>query len=167
MTKLFQTKRCSKCKQIKLISEFNQNKSRKDGLQHSCKFCQATYAQTDRGRIVIQNAQKSYRQTQKGKISAREGMKRYKFRHPDRRKAKAAVNSAVANGKLPHISTLLCHCCFGQAQQYHHHRGYEPKHRLDVVSICTKCHKKIHQKKAERHDFAPKDKAEGIRAIGE
>jgi hypothetical protein len=33
------TKKCSKCGEVKLASEFHKNKSRKDGLHHYCKVC--------------------------------------------------------------------------------------------------------------------------------
>jgi len=32
-------KRCPKCKQYKLYSDFNKNKTKKDGLQTECKDC--------------------------------------------------------------------------------------------------------------------------------
>jgi hypothetical protein len=32
-------KRCSKCKEVKLISEFNKDKSKKDGHYYQCKEC--------------------------------------------------------------------------------------------------------------------------------
>jgi hypothetical protein len=34
---------------------------------------------------------------------------------------------------------LTCRC--GKpAQHYHHHLGYEKKHRLHVIPLCTECH---------------------------
>lgn len=38
-----QTKYCSKCKTEKSVSEFNKNRSRKDGLQSSCRECKKKY----------------------------------------------------------------------------------------------------------------------------
>jgi hypothetical protein len=37
-----ETKKCSKCNQVKPISEFYKNASMKDGLQGSCKDCQSS-----------------------------------------------------------------------------------------------------------------------------
>jgi hypothetical protein len=34
-----QDKRCPRCGEIKDVSEFNKNKSRKDGLSYKCKIC--------------------------------------------------------------------------------------------------------------------------------
>ncbi len=39
------TKCCNKCKLIKSFSEFNQNKSRKDGYHSICRECMKTYLQ--------------------------------------------------------------------------------------------------------------------------
>ena len=36
-----ETKRCSKCKEVKAVSEFNKNKANKDGLRGECKSCQS------------------------------------------------------------------------------------------------------------------------------
>jgi hypothetical protein len=36
------TKKCSKCGETKLVSEFGKNKIRKDGLQFYCKVCRST-----------------------------------------------------------------------------------------------------------------------------
>ena len=35
------------------------------------------------------------------------------------------------------------HICGKQGEQYHHHKGYAPEHRLDVVPICRKCHDEL------------------------
>lgn len=40
------TKQCNKCKAIKNISEFNRNKSRKDGHHSICRICMKLYLQS-------------------------------------------------------------------------------------------------------------------------
>ena len=42
------TKRCSKCGDVKLVSEFGKNKSKCDGLQAWCKHCHALHTQRRR-----------------------------------------------------------------------------------------------------------------------
>lgn len=37
-------KQCTKCKQVKELTEFNKSKHHKDGLKYQCKSCQADYA---------------------------------------------------------------------------------------------------------------------------
>lgn len=36
-------KRCARCKKLKLVSDFYRNRSRKDGLQHTCKQCRKAF----------------------------------------------------------------------------------------------------------------------------
>lgn len=219
------SKRCSKCKKIKPISEFNKDSHSRDGFRSECRTCQSKYNkkyyQTERGKAIkkcyIQSEQgkairkrylqsekrrsakkryqqsekgkatqkrytqskkgkarqkhyqqnekfkiqqrhyrqsetvkvrqkhyqKRYRQTEKGRKAQIDGQKRYKIRHPERAKARIAVIKAVKTGRLPRPDSLQCHYCPAQANQYHHHNGYEPIHYLDVIPVCTKCHNKI------------------------
>lgn len=81
-----------------------------------------------------------YRQSEK----AKEYNKQWHLRHPEYQRAISAVNKAVKNGKLPRTNTLPCHYCGEQAKHYHHHKGYEPKYKLDVIPICKGCHIKLH-----------------------
>lgn len=90
-------------------------------------------------------ARKRYRNSKKGKIVHSRAHRKYDFRNPEKIKAKRAVYYAVKIGKLPKVKTLQCYLCFESAQQYHHYLGYEPKHYLDVLPVCRKCHRKIHK----------------------
>jgi hypothetical protein len=38
-------KQCARCQQVKLLAEFNQCKSRRDGLQPKCRACQGEHYQ--------------------------------------------------------------------------------------------------------------------------
>jgi len=159
------TKRCCTCKQIKPHTEFYQNKARKDGHQEDCKVCHRKadrkYRQTETGKLNHRKGDRKYRQSEKGKITIKEKDKRYKQRengklvnwlavkrfrakHPEQTKAGRAVNHAIEAGKMARPDTRLCHSCTKPAQEYHHWRGYDPEHYLDVVPVCKKCHKKIH-----------------------
>ena len=65
------TKYCSKCKKIKLISEFYKNLSRKDNLSNWCKSCNLAndrkYRQTEKGKLVHRQALLKYFHSEKGK----------------------------------------------------------------------------------------------------
>ena len=39
-------KRCTKCSEIKLLTEFNKDKTNKDGLQYKCKECSNKYSKS-------------------------------------------------------------------------------------------------------------------------
>lgn len=128
-----ESKRCSKCKEVKALSEFSKDKNHKDGLRSYCKSCQKIY-------------EIEYKKTINGKIAHKLSDKSYRIRHPNRIKAINAVNRLVQNGTLRRPDTLRCYYCPVQAQEYHHWHGYEPEHWLDVVSVCKKCHHKHRRK---------------------
>ena len=132
------SKRCSRCKQIKHIFEFNKDKQNKDGFRGYCKICQmdiqANYRQSENGKVI----RNRYRLSEKGKVANR----RYKTCRPNQIKAGNAVIYAIRNGKLISPKFLLCHYCPKPAQQYHHWHGYEKEYWLDVIPVCIKCHNK-------------------------
>lgn len=171
-------KKCSKCQQVKDLSEFHKNRAMRDGYQHYCKGCskQASnrYWSTPEGKArKAEKDQRHYRKT----YSTRDGRKRLlernrrfaeteagramrariyskwlrsekgkRYRQEKYRsligKAWLAVHTATANGALPRARTLKCSHCTHRADGYHHHRGYAREFWLDVVPLCTKCHKK-------------------------
>ena len=121
------TKTCRVCKQTKSLSEFYKHQTSKDGHFNICKSCKLKKV-------------KEYGQTKRGKEVNRKAMKQYHIRHPEQRKARTAVTHAIRDGKLPRANILGCSYCTKQAEQYHHHKGYTKKYRLDVIPICRKCH---------------------------
>lgn len=155
------SKRCSKCKEIKPITEFYKNRSTKDGCHSWCKSCdeiwqkqyrqsghrerKRVYQASNKGRATRKKYRKEYRkkyrQTEKGKLAQIRTGKRHRLRWPKRRKARKAITNAIATGKIPPASSLQC-SCGNPAKEYHHHKGYEPEHQLDVIPVCKKCHKK-------------------------
>lgn len=146
------TKRCSKCKQNKPVSEFYRNRARKDGHLEQCKSCRKVYDKqfnrTEHRQAYLKKYYKEYFQNDENKASQRCAVNKYQKRHPEHQKARDAVKFAVRSGKLPRLNTKLCHYCPKPAQQYHHWHGYEKEHWLDVVPSCTKCHRKCHKKVA-------------------
>jgi len=163
------SKRCGACKQTKQSTEFHKNRSRKDGHQTQCKICNSEYNkkyektekaktlrklyhQSEKGKVVNRKASSRYYQTEKGKTMQRRykqsekgkaNQKRYYFCHPNQTKAQHAVNHAIRDGKLQKVSSFKCTYCPNKAQQYHHHKGYEPKYYLDIEPVCVKCHIKL------------------------
>ncbi len=86
---------------------------------------------------------KCYSQTEKGKIVQRNKVRRYKLRHPEQCKARNAVKIAIRANKLVRPDSLQCLCCYKKAELYHH-KSYAPKHRLNIIPLCRKCHRIIH-----------------------
>ena len=132
-------KPCTKCNQVKELTEFHKNRSKRDGYSSECKICSLKYRQTEKGKAM----HKRHRQTAKYKATR----KQYLIHHPEYIKAKDVVRNAVKSKKLPHADTLRCHYCPAKAEQYHHWHGYEPEHWLDVIPACKKCHYKCRRKK--------------------
>jgi hypothetical protein len=118
---------------------------------------QREYLKTQRGKEVHKKGQLTFEAKHPGKFN--EYVKKYRSKFPERianyhKKyaeafpnkyiARVAVSSAVLSKKLPPIKTQKCSVCKKrQAQNYHHHLGYEKDHWLDVIPVCSKCHKAI------------------------
>ncbi len=152
MSETIITKRCCTCKEIKSIDKFGKNRCIKNGIRHQCKLCEKTYkqskkgkatnkhyAQSKKGRIVQKRSACKYNSTQKGRNADR----CRKEISPEKTKARSVIGNAIASGQFPKINTQKCFCG-EQAQEYHHDKGYEPKHWFDVVPKCVKCHRHIH-----------------------
>ena len=152
------TKTCSKCKELKQLSDFHINRHSKDGHFNKCKICWLKYCkeykQTKNGKatqkryqqksINFKTYQKQYKQSEKGKAVQIAAHKRYYLQYPNRKKAKCAVSTATRRSKMPKVDTLQCQYCPAQAEQYHHYKGYAKEHWLDVIPTCRKCHIMIH-----------------------
>jgi hypothetical protein len=61
-------KKCSKCKEEKLFSEFSKHKSQKDGYHNQCKFCVKSYRELNKEKISDYN--KKYYQCNREDIIA-------------------------------------------------------------------------------------------------
>lgn len=127
------------------------------------------YRQTERYKELMRNAMAEYRKTEKGKqvfhqmntsekgkaryarqrqtdtykVRHRSDSHKYRKSHPEIIKAHNAIGLAIRQGKLPKPTTLKCNCG-NQAKHYHHHKGYEPEHWLDVIPLCIQCHANEH-----------------------
>ena len=88
---------------------------------------------------------KRYLATEAGRIIHRLGSYRHRAKHPDRCKARMAVNRAVQKGRIVHPSTLNCVTCGAQAVEYHHHKGYAPANKFEVIALCLYCHGKTNR----------------------
>jgi hypothetical protein len=139
---------CRSCKIAKPASECIKDKYYKSGYMNKCKACRRKYnkiyCSTEHGQQVrarnvrewvasgrAKNYHRYYRETSK------------KCRTQD--KAHWVIHELTRSGRLPPINTRICINCGQQAEHYHHHNGYDEKHRKDVVPVCHKCHIAIHR----------------------
>lgn len=118
------TKKCSTCKEIKPLSEFNILVSANDGRHNRCKLCHNV-------------CNRKYKRSNKGKIAAR----RYINTHTTQCKARRKILIAVICGKLPHINSLQCSC--GNQAEHYHHPSYAPEHWFDIIPVCIPCHRHL------------------------
>lgn len=51
---------------------------------------------------------------------------------------------AIESGKLAPAATRVCIRCAKDAAMYHHPRGYDDAHALDVEPYCRSCHRLAH-----------------------
>lgn len=93
---------------------------------------------TDSQRAEVNAARRVQYQKHPGRGAAHTKRAREKF--PEKAKARTAVFLAVRAGKVPSAQTLVCVRCGKQAKDYHHHKGYDKEHWLDVVPACRPCH---------------------------
>ena len=65
---------------------------------------------------------------------------------PERHAARLAVRDEIRTHRWPPANMQVCEICGeAQAQQYHHHLGYEPEHWLHTQAVCRECHGKAHR----------------------
>jgi len=151
-------KRCSQCKQWKSLSEFSRNKKESDGLRYSCKQCDREYnnkkyASSETHRTTLIEVAKVWRKNNKHKANQHQRKwlhsskgRAFLDRNKQRLRAKKVVSDATRKGLLPKVSTIKCKKCSEYAQEYHHYNGYEPQHYLDVIPLCRKCHRIVHNR---------------------
>lgn len=76
---------------------------------------------------------------------SREMARQYVVNNPEKNRARAAVSYAVKTGKFPPAWSMVCEDCKeAQAAEWHHHKGYAPEHKKDVIALCHECHGKAH-----------------------
>ncbi len=76
------TKKCSKCGEVKEISEFNKNKYTKDGLRCQCRDCGKEYYEANKEQIIERS--KEYYEDNKEQIKERS--KKYQENNKEKRK---------------------------------------------------------------------------------
>lgn len=137
-------KRCRKCGKKKPKSEFWKDAAKADGLCGACISCKHTqnlaYQKTVAGKKACYRYTKKYRATAAGKASVAAATLRYSRKFPEKNRARAAVGYAIKTGKLQPARKFTCTYCPAAATEYHHHNGYAPEHKRDVIPVCKACH---------------------------
>ena len=128
-----ETRRCSRCKEIKPITEFYKDKYRKSGYGYNCKPCGRAYTKEYQKIDIYKEKLKAYLASKKGKANRRRYMqsekgqhsiakylksdkckaaaKRHRDKYPERVRSRRVITNDVYRGKLPSAKTLKCAEC--------------------------------------------------------
>lgn len=154
-TKICSSPDCTYKGQPQPIDNFYKNAHSLGGFHSNCKDCKnrhvrARYHSDPEVKAAVLTKTKAYRQSERGKEVMKKSYQKHAQSHPERVKARIAVRGKVVNIKtgngLPHPTELNCAECGKQAQEYHHHNGYDKEHWLDVIPLCAACHTSVHLK---------------------
>lgn len=139
-------KTCSRCGSAKPLDAFGVDAKRYLGRDSWCKSCKSGRRReiraTDDGRKRKIESDKKYESTINGKLVREEINKRYKKDNRMQVYARVAVRAAIKSNKLPSPNSVCCNKCGKQAEHYHH-LSYE--NRLDVIPVCSSCHRLMHK----------------------
>lgn len=141
-------KTCSACLQAKERDEFQKRAASVDGLTAACKKClqardKARYPGEKENRLA---SHKEYKKTPAGRAAYNRAHANWDDRNPERRKAQWKVSNALRDGRLQRDP---CHCC-GDLEVEAHHPDYSRP--LDVVWLCIKDHKQLHEEHERQED---------------
>lgn len=121
------SKKCSKCGQIKSIDQFYKDARTSDGLYSCCNDCH-------------QKQISRWRKTPKGKTANYRCVQRHVKKHPQRARCHWRFSKAIKRGKI--IRPTICSLCWLQNGTVEgHHPDYSKP--LKVIWLCRKCHRRI------------------------
>jgi hypothetical protein len=138
-------KECFKCKTIKPLIEFYKHSMMADGHLNKCKIC----AKKDVLEHRKQNLERIREYDRaRGKLPHRiqlaaEVTKAWRAEDTRRLKAHSAVANAIRSGALTREPCIRC----GATKSEGHHEDYDKP--LDVMWLCTPCHKQRHKELKE------------------
>lgn len=127
-------KTCSRCGISKPFDQYNLDREKKDGLQTQCKECKRAAQKRDysaKAEIYMD------RQRRKRAESLQEN------------RAHWAVYSAIKRGVMIRPKSCTKCGCRDQRIEAHHHKGYDEEFKLDVVFLCTQCHRAAELKESQ------------------
>ena len=149
------TKKCFKCKKVKLLNGFYKHKHMGDGHLNKCKQCTKKdvlqhrennlerIKAYDRFRDLLPKrvvARKIYATTEKGKRAGNKAKRKWNNQNPEKRAANILLGYAIARGQ---IKKQPCEKCSSILRIHGHHEDYTKP--LDVNWLCPQCHSNLHK----------------------
>lgn len=152
---------CTKCGEIKDLSEFHPRKDSKDGYRKDCKDCVnhrnltrrseniEDYRARDRDKSVDRekyNTAKKLKYSNDPEVRKKmsDYQKKYKAENKSKTYARQAVHYAVLYGRM--IKPENCQHCNASLRLEAHHWSYLEKDWLDIEWLCTTCHGLEHRR---------------------
>lgn len=132
-------KRCRICRQLKSLTAFYQREKSKDGYRNECKPC---FYLAVKARVTPAKRKPwdiRWAKSEKGKVSLRAAAARQRVKYPEKKKARNAVNNAIADRRLIRQPCQFPGCRF---KAEGHHEDYSKP--LEVEWLCRKHHWQLH-----------------------
>lgn len=121
-------KRCPKCGDKKSETEFWKSSRTRDGLYGWCKDC-------------TRENQRKYHKTDKYKQDSRLRSTRFAKVNRDKTRAAQFIYYAIQAGVIE--KPEVADCGHAGNPEAHHYLGYEPRHWIDVIWLCSACHRRV------------------------
>lgn len=156
---------CSTCKQVKPLSDFNNERKSRDGKSWRCRACAAVARRADwhRNKEARMLAHAVWVQANRDKVRAsqrrwderneekkRSYLSQWEKSNPTRKRAHTAVRRALKAGTL--VRPPACQKCGTTGRVVAHHPDYFKP--LDVEWLCVPCHRVAPHKDPEADDSA-------------
>ncbi len=135
-------KKCAGCGRELALTEFNKDRSKKDGHQDRCRECFSRYNRERylRNKEKIKRMAKEYRQANPRKVF--ETRLKTFSKNPSEKRLRRVVDAALKCGELVNPGVCSgCGCTSEERRIEAHHYDYAKP--LDVIWVCTPCHRQL------------------------
>lgn len=119
----------------------------KANLEHETRHARERYQNDELHRRRVLEWGRAYRERNADAVRERHwARKKTAGFQNDITRAHTTVSRAVRRGILPPAWSMVCdECQEAQAAHWHHHKGYDPEYKLDVIAVCIDCHTEEHR----------------------
>lgn len=157
-------KKCAECGRELALMEFNKNKNSKDGLQDRCRECFSRYNRERylKNRDKVREQVADYRAKNPQKVF--ETRLKTCLKDPSMKRAQKVVDAALKCGALTNPGVCFgCGCKAEERRIEAHHHDYSKP--LDVVWLCTTCHRQLDAQRRVREGKSPYGMGNGANVL--
>jgi len=149
-----QIKRCTECGRILPLSEFNKCRRNPDGLQDKCRECFSRYNKAHYAKNSARIKENVMRYKQENPQNVFQTRLKTCEKNPTMINAQKVVDEAIKAGIITRPHTCSgCGCSDKEHRIEAHHSDYSKP--LDVVWLCTPCHRALDAKRRLREGKTP------------